>query len=182
MTSARGEAQAPNTGSFHALGWEAGGPYKLFLLSLVGIIQFFAVVLLSQFGHSYKSIYDDTIFPSLIIMGVSLVIFGAISAYSSRPHLIREYDVTFEDRRSEGGTLRLSYTDSKGLRRESAVKSVKAEHGPLFRPMFTAGGTMSVGETKAAMVLTFSDRHERLELGFPSLEEMEKVYEQIKTK
>ena len=89
---------------------------------------------------------------------------------------VRTLDVHYTDRRGTGGPLELSFKGANGaLRGSLKVKSVKARPGlPLMRPHLR--NLVPVEETEASMKISFEGREGGLQLGFSSVDEMQRVY------
>lgn len=164
-------------GSFQAAGYEAmqvTNPF--FLLPFIGALQFLLLILLDVLP-SIRWLLIELFWPSLAICAVSFVVL-IVQRLTSNP--TGNLEVSFLDDRDNGGALKFSYINSKGRKRVSLVpkKIVVDSRSPLLRK----GGRMffPVAGTKASMTIFFGSPRIALALGFPSQEEMERVYAGLK--
>lgn len=179
-----GEVGNAKSGSFEAIGWEASQRNSLLLLLLAGSLQTILVVYiynLPSVASWYHPLYNLIIWPSLIFTVISFAGFALLVVRVR--FTVGPYDVSFVDRRANGGALEFTYLTAKGAKRESLhVKSVRPHFKtPLNQPSFS-GPVSYVKGTSASLTVEFMGKAgpTKLELGFTNPEEMEQVYEQLK--
>jgi hypothetical protein len=165
-----------NAGSISATGWESPGPGARFVLLLVGIVQFFPVLALSQFGGPYFWLYLHLFYPSVAVFVLFLIIAAYVSNQSTKKSILGPYSIEYTYHGNELGELELTYTNVKGVKRvRIAVKSVKIERIGMWRPGW--GGVRRVEGLVAALRIKYKHRQGGLYLGFRSEQEMRNVYE-----
>ncbi len=173
---------AMKSGSFQAIGFEGGysrsGNASFFLL-LIGALQFLA---LTYLGFPAIGPLDmENVFLISLVVTVGCLI-GLLATSLQAKRLIGTFDVAYVDRRDDGGELELTYAMKDRASRDSlAVEKVEAFPGaPLAVPTFQRGLNYAPG-TEAHLAIRFKRKggRLRLELGFPSSEEMDEVYRQL---
>ena len=160
------------TGNFSAVGWEASVRPVVFFLLLAGALQIFVVLFVSEL-YSF-------IIPSLLLMVASLVGFLALNVSAHRT--VGVYEVSYIDKRSDGGFLEISYAREGSDKAEALkVKSISASHRPLSLPTYSKGVRYD-NDTVASLTVNFTggQKARRLELGFSSETEMNHAYEQLR--
>jgi len=162
------------SGGFEAVGWETGRFGVGFVLLLAGTLQFFPVLALSQLGGLFSQAYDLLFFPSLFVMVACLVLVASVSRRFTKPGFVRPYQVSYEDRRDDGGELELTYANAQ-RHEKVAVESVTVQKGGLWRPAWS--GSRPVTGKTTALRIRFKHRGGVLYLGFESQEEMAQAYE-----
>ncbi|MGD0476931.1 MAG: hypothetical protein ABSB29_02050 [Nitrososphaerales archaeon] len=146
------------------------------ILAYAGLIQFVISGYLVAF--TIVAIPFAPLMVSFLVAVISIAIFIALRRYEPP---IGTLEVSYVDRRDTGGTLQLSYTNSRGERRTHvAVVEVKAfPTKPLYKK---SGQTyLPLEGTSASMMVRFENM-KRLDLllGFPTVDEMLKVYSHLK--
>jgi hypothetical protein len=169
-----------NEGSFEATGLEHrnfGDPAVF--LPTIGMLQVL-VALAILASHVVPGTYAEVLVISFFISIGIMILSGAVNLVvraTSPP--AGKYLVHFVDERRSGSNLTISYENTRGKSRvRLIVKNVKAYHHPLFKPGVRF--IRLVTGTKCYVDVIFENSNLGLALGFPSEEEMNKVYEQIK--
>jgi hypothetical protein len=168
------------TGSFHAVGSEIVRPWSpVYLLPLIGFFQLVLVLLLKILfpsTESYSNVYNTLFLPSLLIFLPSL---AALLIERTRQSPLGSYDITYVDRREEGGVLELAYVNTNGKKRNSLVPTSVSVHSGQMHAIGTYS-SYGVEGTQGSITILFSRPPLRLNLGFPSAEETTRVYELLK--
>lgn len=159
-------------GTFRALGYdEMEFTNRSNLLPLVGIFQVLFVLLFLA-GTSIVTNGRELIVVSLVVMLVSVIYLGTSLFSKDSPALL---EVSYEDNRDEGGSLRLSYVTKRGKRRKNLLVKTVEEHAnnPLTYMKYNLD--LPVSGTQSSLSVRFSNRRLVLELGFSSATDMEAV-------
>ncbi len=161
------------TGRFDAVGYETPPASITLFLTLVGTLQIFPVLALSEFSGTYLWLYTKLVFPSCLILILSLLIAAYINRRLTRENSIGAYSVDFAD--NGRGELELSYANTRGVRREHLVPKSVTINRVLWRTNWKGG--QPVDGVVAALGIKFKHRRGRLHLGFPTEQVMRDVYE-----
>jgi hypothetical protein len=178
------EELLPKSGHFQAIGWE-GGISRIgaisYLVLLLGSLQFLVFLFLPEFP-SFGPISSVSFFYLSLAISISSIA-GLFMSGIRFTRVVGAYDVSFEDHRQEGKNLELTYLSQRGIKRVSVPVTGMQPHpkSPLYRPTFSRGVSYVSG-TKASLTIKLEHKGGplRLELGFPSVEEMNIVYEQLR--
>lgn len=168
-----------NSGSFQALGQEVTSTESLvFILPVIGMLGSALTMVFSiffGFGNYPASSLVDVLLVSLTILVVS----GGLLLYTRRfYHDVSILDIYYEDRKSAGQGVLLSYVSPRKKKR-SALLVKKVEARPTI-PLWEPSGTFRVGieGTRSSIVVRLRSRYD-LVLGFSSEDEMWRSYRMI---
>ncbi len=170
------------SGEFKAIGYEARLPSNpLSFLPLLGGIQFVFVLFWYswEISTTARATFSNVIWLSIGVMLISIGFLWISQLFRSQAGT---YTASYQDYRDAGGDLRLSYVTPKGRKRTTLeVKNVHAfPELPLRRKVRFGYFDTTLQGTKSSLYIEFRRPRIGLALGFPSRDEMMRVYEVLK--
>ena len=167
------------SGTVHALGYESRlvtNPASF--LPLLGALQFLVFLFLDTFPWiRLTEFFQESFLVSFGLMLVSIVTMWLLPRSPTG-----SYDVSYVDNRDSGGNLIVSYVDSKGRKRtDLLIDRVRAyPKRPLTRKAKGGPWELRISQTVSSMAIGFKHPRICLALGFYSVEEMVRAYEQLR--
>ena len=168
------------SGSFRALGLEKRRPTNpAIVIPLVGMLQVFVFLFLPSIPAIQAARPEWLVYAFFASVGLAIVSGIAFTIVRFKSPPVGDYDVSYVNEKDHGGALKLTYTNTNGELREGlTVKTLRAYPHPLWKPGSTL--MLQVQGTKCYLGIIFVSPRLALALAFPSLEEMNQVYEQLK--
>ena len=166
-----------------AVGFENTLRPSTVLSELVGILQIFLVLTMGEVGLLRGGWGGDVFLGSIILLVVSVLVM-AIQVVTGRRG-IGTFEITFARPGDAENGLVLTYLTPGGKRRQSIpVKSIVARpHRALYRPsVSTAISYANAYPTSLTVYFKGKRGPQRLELGFRSVDEMQRVYDALSMK
>jgi hypothetical protein len=173
------------SGSFRAVGWVERSPNPLWaVILIIGVLQFpiswYVFVYIQAPSSAVAEFYTAYLgLPSIYLLGASGIFILGLPILSLLLDRLHSFEVSFEDKRDVGQGLELSYTlHGRAVVGPLKIRSVDGRRTGLYRSM--GRFARPVKGTAATIGISFVNKRNRLVLGFPSVEEMESIYDELK--
>jgi hypothetical protein len=166
-------------GSFETLAFEhrrASAP--AFAIPFLGVLQFLWVPVAFLIPWVRQTYLGSLTYPFFFSLGIFVVSAFILTTDRARTPPVALCRISYHNNMESGGSLKLTYQNSKGKMRKGVVASVvKTSDRPLLRAGMKF--LLPAKDTTCYMVIRIAQPRVYLDVGFATAKEMNAVYERL---